>query len=69
MQANSVDPDPPRETGCSDVGGCRISEVNKGAMESQGLYLSVFISPASTTRDQKTKQVSILNDLKIYFEL
>ena len=35
-------------------------------MESQDLYLSIFISHTSTTSDQKTKQdVSILNNLNI----
>ena len=46
----------PRETWCTDVGGCRISEVNKGDMESQGLYLSIFISHTSTARDQNKKK-------------
>ena len=43
------------ETGRFDVRGCRISEVNKGDMESQGLYFSIFILHISTIRDQKTK--------------
>ena len=63
----------PRETGCSDVGGCRISEVNKGDMESRGLYLSIFISVTSATRDRKPKSslywtIWIWNAL-MYFEL
>ena len=34
----------PRETGCSHIGGCSISEVNKVNMENLGLYLTIFIS-------------------------
>ena len=33
-----------------------MSEVNKADMESQGLYLSIFISHTSTTRDKKKKK-------------
>ena len=47
----------PRETGCFDVGGCPISEVNKGDMESQGLYLSIFISHTPTKRDKNKKKI------------
>ena len=50
---------PPRETGCSDVGGCRISVVNIGDMASQGLLLSIFISHTSTTQGQKLSRSSL----------
>ena len=41
----------PSVTGCSSVGGCRISEINKGDLELQGQHLSIFISRRSTVRD------------------
>ena len=47
----------PRETGCSHLGGCSISEVNKPNMESQGQYLSIFISFVLFLVNKTNKQV------------